>query len=686
MQDIKHPLALLLTAASIPVLLFAAWIAYKTADGQRSAALVQAQETLDRVGERITAELTNQVQVAEALALSPSLDSPDLASFYRQAQRLKAARPLWYTVELDDLQGMELLNLLRPLGDPLGPTADRASFDEVMHDRKPVIGGIGPVGVVSGRHLLSLRVPVMRDRTLRFILTIAMAPDAVGAILRKAGLPYGWIGAVADRNGNLVARSLSEEENLGRPAAPSLHEAIAKSSSGFYKGRTLEGLAVDTIFRTLTDAGRWSIHLGIPSDVLNGPVRRALYAVAAGVLISLAIATALTTMVAKGLVLQRENEKQRSAAALSASENRADLAIEAAELGTWVWDVHRDQIVGSERCRLLLDLPYQADGRGLWSSAAFLGAIHPEDRQRVQTSAQACVDQNKPFEVDFRVPCKDGRLRWLHVRGRSSDANEESPVALYGIVADVGAQKSAETDRLDLLRRLASAQEDVQQRIARDLHDQVGQTVTGLSLGLKALERAIEGVDEHLQRGDQPLRERVRWLQSLTSDIGRDIHQASADLRPTALDDLGLPHALGALIADWSGRYGVAAEVQILGVAEPRLSPEIETVLYRVVQEALTNVLKHAQATNVSIVYDRRPAELRVVIEDDGRGFDVEDAGGGGTVPDGRRRLGLSGMRERLAMIGGVLRVESSSAGTTVFVRMAIDRSSVSPRSCHEHL
>ena len=156
MQDIKHPLALLLTAASIPVLLFAAWIAYKTADGQRSAALVQAQETLDRVGERITAELTNQVQVAEALALSPSLDSPDLASFYRQAQRLKAARPLWYTVELDDLQGMELLNLLRPLGDPLGPTADRASFDEVMHDRKPVIGGIGPVGVVSGRHLLSL--------------------------------------------------------------------------------------------------------------------------------------------------------------------------------------------------------------------------------------------------------------------------------------------------------------------------------------------------------------------------------------------------------------------------------------------------------------------------------------------------------------------------------------------------
>ena len=117
----------------------------------------------------------------------------------------------------------------------------------------------------------------------------------------------------------------------------------------------------------------------------------------------------------------------------------------------------------------------------------------------------------------------------------------------------------------------------------------------------------------------------MRWLQKLTTEIGRDIHQASADLRPTALDDLGLPRALGALIADWNERYGVAADVQIMGAAEPRLPAELETVLYRVVQEALTNVLKHAQARNVSIVFDRRLNSIRIVIEDDGSGFDADD-------------------------------------------------------------
>jgi len=251
-------------------------------------------------------------------------------------------------------------------------------------------------------------------------------------------------------------------------------------------------------------------------------------------------------------------------------------------------------------------------------------------------------------------------------------------MALYGIILDIGAQKRAESDRMDLLRRLAGAQEDVQRRIAHDLHDQVGQTVTGLSLGLKGLEHAVEGIDDRIESGGQSLRERVRWLQGLTSDIGRDIHQASADLRPTALDDLGLLRALGALVDDWSGRYGITADVQINGAQEPRLTVEIETVLYRVVQEALTNVLKHAQARHVSIVFDRRLKDIRMVIEDDGKGFDVDDAGRDRTAPfGGRRQLGLSGMRERLALIGGALQVESSSAGTTLFVTIALDHSSL---------
>jgi two-component system, NarL family, sensor histidine kinase UhpB len=117
-----------------------------------------------------------------------------------------------------------------------------------------------------------------------------------------------------------------------------------------------------------------------------------------------------------------------------------------------------------------------------------------------------------------------------------------------------------------------------------------------------------------------------------------------------------------------------------MGAVEPRLPAELETVLYRVVQEALTNVLKHAKDSNVSIVLDRRLDYVRVVIEDDGSGFDVDESGGDRNAePRDRQGLGLLGMRERLAMIGGSLRVESSNAGTTLFVTIPLDPHRLAP-------
>jgi signal transduction histidine kinase len=241
---------------------------------------------------------------------------------------------------------------------------------------------------------------------------------------------------------------------------------------------------------------------------------------------------------------------------------------------------------------------------------------------------------------------------------------------LYGVIADIEPRKRAEAERLYLLRRLAEAQENEQRRIARELHDQVGQTVTGLSLGLRGLQETLD------RRGaGEEVRSQLHWLQSLAAEIGRDIHRAAFDLRPTALDDLGLHKALVAYASDWSERYGIAADVQTFGF-DGRLPAEVETVVYRVVQEALTNVLRHAQAQNVSIVLERRASQLRVVIEDDGKGFDPE---GGAEVTQAagneplQHPLGLSGIRERLALVGGAMNVESApGAGTTLFVQIPL--------------
>jgi two-component system, NarL family, sensor histidine kinase UhpB len=657
----RRPLLTLLLAASIPVLLFAGWIAYRAATDERAMARGSAREAVERVAERVTAEMAVQVQVAETLALSAALDEPDLALFYREAERLKQARPLWFTIELDALDGTQLLNLLRPLGTPLGPTADRDSFEEVLASRRPVIGSIGPTGPVAGRPLLVLRVPVIRGGELRYVLTVAFVPSTLGWILRSAGAPEGWIGAVVDRRGNLIARSVAEEDTAAKPASPALREAIARAPGGFYRGRTLEGVEVETVYKTLPDTGGWSVHLGVPSDLLDRPIRRSLYAVAGGVAASLAVAGVLAGLVSRDIARQREIEGRRAAAALEASEARAALAVEAAELGTWSWDLAQDRLVGSERCRTMLGLPDGPATQPSWPSASFFGAIHRDDRARLREATDRSIRDGVPFTVEFRTCLPEASAPWARVRGRASRSDHQT-VLLFGVVADVTGEKHAEEQRLALLRRLAEAQEEVQRRMARELHDQVGQTVTGLSLGLKGLEQAL-GRDGPAPARD--LGERVRWLQGLAQEIGRDLHRVAADLRPASLDDLGLVRALSALGAEWSGRHGIAVDLQMVGDGETRRAPaDVEIAVYRTVQEALTNVLKHADARNVSIVLEWRPRELRLVVEDDGRGFDPDLAEPPSPVGQ-RPRLGLSGMRERLSLLRGRLRIESRPGGGT---------------------
>lgn len=658
------PLRPLVMAASIPVLLFAGWTAYRSADEQRAATLRSARDTVARVGERITDEMAAEIQVAETLAASSTLDGPDLAAFYAEARRVVALHPLWHTLELDDPAGEQVVNLLRPLGDALGPTADRATFEAVLGDHRPAIGGIGPTGPVSGQRLVALRVPVLRDGVLRQVLTLALAPDAVSAILRGSGLPEGWIGAVVDRSGHLIARSADAAETVGQPASPSVRSAIAAGQSGFYRGRTRGDVSVTTVFQTLPRAGHWTVHLAIPRQVLDRPVRHALYAVAAATAASLALALALVVSLSRDLARRRRQDQDRAAADLAASEGRAALAVEAAELGTWRWTARDGRVRASDRCRSLFDL---AGGQASWSTRAVLDAVHPDDRPALRQEARRCVATGDAFAVSFRTAGLRGPSRWLEIRGRTVAGPDGGEI--HGVVADIGRQKRDEAERSDLLRRLANAQEDVQRRIAHDLHDEVGQTVTGLSLGLKGLERALaEG--GALPEGGSDLGDRVRWLQHLTGTIGRDLHRVAGDLRPAALDDLGLPRALAALAEDWSARYGVTADIQVVG-SEERLPDEVATVIYRVVQEALTNVLKHARATTVSVVLDRRPRDLRLVIEDDGAGFDPDAPAT--TVSNGRRRLGLLGMRERLGLIGGTLRVESSAGcGTTLFVTIPL--------------
>ena len=189
----------------------------------------------------------------------------------------------------------------------------------------------------------------------------------------------------------------------------------------------------------------------------------------------------------------------------------------------------------------------------------------------------------------------------------------------------------------------------------------MGQHLPALMLGLKALKDS--------GHSGPPAVDRLQQLQDLAERIARDAHTLARDLRPAVLDDFGLHTALSNYLDEWSERCGISVDFHSTGFDEDeRLSPHIEITLYRTVQEALTNVIKHAQAGHVSLILERSSETVLAVVEDDGKGFNVEAVLG---APVSERRLGLLGMQERVELVGGTLAIESApDTGTTVAVRI----------------
>ena len=216
-----------------------------------------------------------------------------------------------------------------------------------------------------------------------------------------------------------------------------------------------------------------------------------------------------------------------------------------------------------------------------------------------------------------------------------------------------------EDELAQVLRRTVSDQEAERLRIARELHDTLGQSVTLFNLGLERLGPTTTG--------GQEFRKGLAALKDLTLRFSHDIHRLAWEIRPTVLDDLGIETAIRTLLETWSEQSGLAFDLH-LAVDGKRPSLDVETTLYRVLQEALTNVTRHAEATRVDIVLRIQDTVITMIIEDDGRGF-INNESGNDVVP--AKRLGLLGIRERLALVQGFLEIESAPGeGTTLFIRI----------------
>ena len=248
------------------------------------------------------------------------------------------------------------------------------------------------------------------------------------------------------------------------------------------------------------------------------------------------------------------------------------------------------------------------------------------------------------------------------LESRVSRRTAELAAANQFLKAEMVKRQTAEDSRVQLLHRLVGAHEAERSRIARELHDKMGQYLTGLIWGLHSLNEICQPHPP----SHAPL---VRLLQ-VTDELMREFHHLAWELRPAVLDDLGLNAALGNYLTQWSERTEIALDFHGCDFEKQSLSPDIETTVYRIIQEALTNILKHAEAKHVSVIVECQQNNVQVTVEDDGKGFDTERLSYKATAEG---RLGVVGMQERVAMVGGTLDIESTSGvGTAVFVHIPL--------------
>ncbi|MGQ9599827.1 MAG: ATP-binding protein [Anaerolineae bacterium] len=215
-----------------------------------------------------------------------------------------------------------------------------------------------------------------------------------------------------------------------------------------------------------------------------------------------------------------------------------------------------------------------------------------------------------------------------------------------------------EAMRGQLLQKIITVQEEERKRIARELHDQTGQALTSLLVGLRTLE-------------DEPNHPaRLQELKAIVTDTLDGVRNLALELRPSVLDDLGLVPALQRYVRTCATRHQLAVDFQTVALDGLRLPAPVETALYRIVQEALTNIIRHAHARQVSLLLEVREGAVVAIVEDDGCGFAVDSLWY--ELP-GEHRLGLHGMRERAELLGGTLTIESvPGAGTTVVVELPL--------------
>jgi PAS domain S-box-containing protein len=300
--------------------------------------------------------------------------------------------------------------------------------------------------------------------------------------------------------------------------------------------------------------------------------------------------------------------------------------------------------------------------------------IHPDDKDRWSVEAAGLFLLGNPLKSLYRVISRDGRVVWFHCEAKMVRNREGRPWFIHGVAFDITELKTAEealkktTEQLKTLsRRLIEVQELERRNIALELHDEIGQVLTGLKLTLE--------VSTKLPAAE--LGDNLAQARGLVNELMARVRKLSLDLRPAMLDDLGLLPTLLWHIEHYTAQTNVKVNFKHSGLEKKRFAPEVETAAYRVVQEALTNVARHANVPEATVRVWTNHNILSIEVADAGEGFDLD-------AVVSRQTSGLAGMHERAMLASGQLKIESRlGEGTRLLAELSIGHKK--QRAHHDH-
>ncbi len=352
--------------------------------------------------------------------------------------------------------------------------------------------------------------------------------------------------------------------------------------------------------------------------------------------------------------LENEAALKETERLLKESEARYRKAQTIGRMGHWELIVKNVQINWSDEVYAIFGI--EKDDT-LITFKTFLSYVHPEDRAIFMKAEEDILSGKRDLDLVYRIVLKDGSIKYLHQLGKIVHGPDGELSTLTGTVQDITERERKEQEiqeRNEQLRELASNLQHIREEertyIAREIHDELGQQLTAIKLDVSWLDRKIQG--------GEPIKQRIGSVLGMLTDVLHSIRRISTQLRPSVLDDLGLVEALKWQATDVEQRTGIPVQVDF-PEDSLQVEPGIATGLFRIFQESLTNIVRHANATAVTASLRIKGQQLVLTVSDNGKGFDREEV-------KKKKTLGLLGMKERTLMMNGHCEIDGTPEKGTV--------------------